>query len=169
MSDLKMTVRDQEFPVTVRVTHNGKGAYFELDPGDGRTISSVTWDGLYTQAMTVTRRPSVKVSVPVMEYQARTGRFRKGTATSIHQGSGKVLVTWQSPSGRDSNEQVAGYEGYFEPMPEAEQAEYHRLWQARKAAADAVRAFEDTHKLALRSVVSAAVEAELKRQVRAEL
>src|SRR5690242_1147355 len=101
MSDLKMKVRDQEFEVTVKVNHDGRGAWFELDTGGGRTLTSQTWEGLYKNAMTATKRPSIQVSVPVLEYMPRLGRFREGTATGLHQGTGRVLVTWKMTTGRE--------------------------------------------------------------------
>jgi hypothetical protein len=169
MSDLKMKVRDQEYEVTVRVGHDGRSAYFELDPGSGRTITSQTWEGLYKSAMTATKRPSIQVSVPVLEYMPRLGRFREGVATGLHQGNGKVLVTWKMSTGRESSEQVDGYSGFFRPMTEDEKAEYGRLWNAALAAKNAQAQFEIEHTFSLRSEVSEAIEAELARQVEAEL
>ena len=171
MEDLKITVRGQEYPVTVRVNHDGKGAWFSCDPGNGvREQTSQTWEGLYKNMMTATKRPAITVAIPVMEYLPRLGRFRKGVATGIHQGTGKVLVTWERRSGHgEDKEQVNGYQGYFEPLSEEDQKEYHRLWTAHKQAGNVLTEFESSRKLALHSEVRDAVEAELKRQVEAEL
>jgi hypothetical protein len=169
MSDLKMKVRDQEYEVTVETTHDGRGAWFRLDVGGGRTLTSQTWEGLYKNAMTATKRPSIQVAVPVMEYMARLGRFREGTATGLHQGTGKVLVTWKWLTGRESTEQMDGYGTYFRPMTEDEKAEYDRLFKAALAAKNAQAQFENEHTFSLRSEVSEAIEAELASQVEAEL
>ena len=169
MNEMIMKIRDQEFGVTVEVSKDTSSAYFRTEL-DGRSITGRSWEDLRNTLMAATRRKAVKVSVPVMKYAVNkygSGyHWRSGTATGIHQGTSKVLVTWDADnSGRTENEQVSGHGTYFTPLTSADQEAYIALRAAQAQVNHEVRAFETEHALSLHKEVRAAVEAEVARQV----
>lgn len=152
-----MDVRGQAVPVTVDDGGNWIAEF------DGTNYSADTKELLRAKLMKLTARKSVRVNVPFTAFHPGSGpggvyRVRHGSGTGIHQGTGKVLVSWD----QGGSDQLSGHAGgVLRRLDAAEAAEWEQLIDAKRQAERALREFEASRKLYLGGAVEKAIQTEL--------
>lgn len=150
MSDLKITVRGQEFPVEIQVSGDQKRATFVAD-FHGRFIRAAEWAALYSALMTETRKAQTKIAVRFFDVD----RLDHGTIYSIHASSGNPMVEWDD-GGKEQLGTLYGGDR-IRPLDEAEAKEIARLKMAEREAQAALRNFTKARSLNLRQEIQAAL------------
>jgi hypothetical protein len=163
-------VRGTEIPVFV-----DDAGLWSCDVGETR-LNADSKDGLRTRAMAETARKAVRVSIPFTRYSgnSRTPAIT-GTATGIHQGTGNVLVRWDSGKADQitdtrSSSYVSEGVGFYRPLSDDEVATITRLRQQLRSDQQELSEYVSPRALrhGLVHAVRDAIEAEVRGQLRQE-
>lgn len=153
MSDLKMTLRSREFPVSVRIGHDKTTARFEADL-NGRTFTADTWSALRAKLLEETRKAAKTLDVRFTDSRS----LEDGTVYAIHAGTGAYMVEWAG--GGKKQMDSPSYHVFLRRLDDEEKNELQRLQVAEKEARSAVEDFTKARKIDLRATVRAALEAD---------
>ena len=140
--------------VTVEIFVDDDGAW-KAEFG-GKFMSADTREKLAGKIAVQAKKLTANVSVPFTRVTDGSGSWGNnritavdGVATGFHSANGNVLVTWAS----GVKEQFKDHGSASVPLDADEKAEYVRLAKAARESRDALRAFDNTHRLDLRKAI----------------
>lgn len=156
----KMRVRGKDYPVKITVFERSgsvPSATFTIEGlasnKYGHAVTSQTWEGLYKNAMLASKRASVKIAIPFMERDYRTGRppFRSGTIVGKHLGNDNFLIKYDDDPRGEARQDTMMHSTFdedsrfFRVMNKERQAEYLAMTRERDRLEKAVRKFHETY------------------------
>lgn len=140
--------------MTVEVKTNDAGEWLAWPGGHSNEIRSGTKEGLKAAIARHIRVSRTAVAVPFVSVNGTTVRASQGTAYGLHATHHNVLVTWAD----GVKEQLNKWGGNKILDGDTDPEQWRQLAEASNAAARALHAYEEAHKLDLGEAVREAID-----------